>query len=140
MESQFKTIEDVNSYFLKRDKSVYEVIDDIRNSNNNEYPDRISKPTLGLKHSSDDVIKYAEELKQYEILKKENDKQKEIYNLEQQRLNSLIEEFIKDQSGLNNIPEKYRDKVYNYAYSKSHSNGYYEVYLTLGDLVDIFIG
>lgn len=54
-------------------------------------------------------------------------------------MNDIIEQFIKDLSGLNSIvPEKYRDKVYQKAYDDGHSAGYYEVYLHLQDLVVIF--
>lgn len=39
---------------------------------------------------------------------------------------------------LKEIPSRYRDKVFDYAYREGHSSGYSEVYNYLLDLVEIF--
>lgn len=59
-------------------------------------------------------------------------------NAHNRAVNNLIEEYILEESGLNTIPEQYRDKVGRYAYDVSHSSGHYEVYQTLCELVKIF--
>ena len=53
-------------------------------------------------------------------------------------IENVAVEFIKEMSGLNEIPEQYRDKVYSKAYEYGHSSGLSEVYNTLVDLVEIF--
>jgi len=50
----------------------------------------------------------------------------------------LLVDFIKHESGLNDIPEKYQEKVYRIAYDRGHSSGYSEVYYYLQELVEIF--
>lgn len=40
---------------------------------------------------------------------------------------------------LKKVPERYRDKLYDYACMQGHSSGYSEVYNYLMDLVEIFI-
>jgi hypothetical protein len=84
-----------------------------------------------LKSYSEARIVYEKELENY---MQDND----LYNQESNRVWSLLEEKIKEDSGLNDIPKQYRDKVYSYAYQQGHSSGYGEVYNYLIDLVNIF--
>ena len=54
------------------------------------------------------------------------------------KIESTLEDYIKEQAGLNDIPESSRDKVWNYAWAQGHSTGYYQVYLCLCQVVDLF--
>lgn len=47
-----------------------------------------------------------------------------------------IREYIDKESGLNDIPEKYRDKVRSYAWERGHSGGYGEYYNVLCGILD----
>ena len=105
---------------------------------NNKYPHRRSKPTLPAKVDSKVAKQYAIDLEIWE-------KEKEVYSTEitnwkkkQTEINSVITEYIKDHAGLEIVPEKYRNKLYDYAFQKGHSGGFYEVYQVLSDLIDIF--
>lgn len=105
---------------------------------NGEYPSKPKSPILLSKHNSLDVKRYASELEKYEF---EIEKYKEELNLFHEKRNSIediIILFIKIQSGLNTIPEKSRQKVYDMAYENGHSSGYYQVYQELVDLVELF--
>jgi hypothetical protein len=135
---QFSTIQDVVSYMNENHFSLSDMIEIIRNSNNVNLPEYPHKPHLDSKHSSYDVLKYAEDLKQYEIDIKKYNAEHIKYRNENYRLNNLIKELVCIEASLDTVPEKYREKVYSYAYEHSHSTGYYEVYLTLCNLVDIF--
>ena len=54
------------------------------------------------------------------------------------KIESVLEDYIKEQAGLNDIPESSRDKVWDYAWAQGHSDGYYQVYLYLCQVVDLF--
>lgn len=102
------------------------------------YPDRPKKPFLTKGAGSVAAQKYAEELAAYES---ENETCKQARDAAQEhnrKVNELIETLIREESGLNLIPEQYRDKVYAYAWQTGHSSGYSEVYNHLSELVDIF--
>jgi len=54
-------------------------------------------------------------------------------------ISNIIEEFIKDVSGFNKtVPDDKKSKVYSKAWEDGHSSGYYEVYLCLLSLVELF--
>lgn len=53
-------------------------------------------------------------------------------------IGEMMEEFIREASGLNEIPKQYRDKVYRHAWESGHACGYSEVYIHLQELVEIF--
>jgi hypothetical protein len=65
---------------------------------------------------------------------------KELADVKERTLNiyCTLVDYIREESGLNNIPEQYRSKVYNKAYSDGHAEGYYSVYQHLCNLVEIF--
>lgn len=108
-------------------------------SNKMVYPTRPNKPILKSNHTKEDVLKYAEDLENYNSLSENYKKEYDIVREFNQSLNNLKEDFIKDYSGLNDVvPQIYRDKVWNLAYQLGHSNGYYETYLKLSQLIEIF--
>ena len=103
-----------------------------------KYVSRPIKPSLSSKHTTDDVLAYANSLKEYDSkLVKYNTEREENIKMDK-TIDSAIELFIKNVSGLNSIPLQYRDKVYNKAYQDGHSSGYYSVYQHLDELVGIF--
>lgn len=102
------------------------------------YPTAPRVPHLSDKRNLLEVQKYAVNLQEYNQLKLEYEKQQELYKSRSNVVNNLIEEYIKEQAGLNSIPEQYRDKVYSKAYSDGHSEGFYSVYSQLCELVELF--
>lgn len=102
------------------------------------YPNKPSKPFLPQKHNSTDLLIYYDKLKAYEIQLEQYQILKENYNNDVNYLNGELEKFIKDQAGLNTIPDKYQANVYNKAYQMGHSCGYSEVYHYLCSLIEIF--
>lgn len=120
--------------------SVYDAEKEIREYLSNLYTSQPKKPTLkNNTPTAEELSTYIEQSKKYDLVLEEFKTKKDLYESEGLRLYSLLEEKIKDYSGLNDIPEQYRDKVYRYAYSQGHSSGYVEVYQYLCDLVDIFV-
>jgi len=103
-----------------------------------EYPSRPSKPYLKHGHSSIEAKQYVIDLEDWEKTKADYDKNMIAYKGNQNAITEVIVEYIKDMAGLNTIPEQYRDKVYRQAWEDGHSSGYYEVYLKLDSLVEIF--
>lgn len=45
---------------------------------------------------------------------------------------------IHEETGLNNLPENQKQKVWNLAWGYGHSSGYYSVYGYLVDLINLF--
>lgn len=97
-----------------------------------------TKPVLLGKHTSEDVGEYQKNLQLYEKAYDDYKIEKEIFHKNRSKIDAVIVEFIKEESGLNTIPEVYRDNVYSKAYEDGHSCGYYEVYLKLNSLLEIF--
>ena len=105
---------------------------------NMAYPARVSKPILKDTNNVEQLMSHVEALKQYDIEKAEYEVELTAYNKVKYAINDVIEEFIKDESGLYTIPPQYQDKVWSKAWSDGHSDGYYYVYNHLIELVDIF--
>lgn len=97
-----------------------------------------TKPVLLVKHTSEDVGKYQKDLHEYEKAYDNHKIEKERFYTNKSKIEDAIVEFIKQEAGLDTIPEQYRDKVYTKAYEDGHSSGYYEVYLKLDSLIEIF--
>jgi DNA-binding ferritin-like protein (Dps family) len=123
---------------MKDFNSVMEAIQWAESQYKNEYKSAPSKPILSNNATSEEARKYADLLEVYE---KETIDHKETIRLYYEKMNkiqSVIVEYIKDYTGLNTIPKQYRDKVYSKAYEDGHSGGFYEVYLKLESLLEIF--
>ena len=103
-----------------------------------EYPSKPSKPNLKHGHSSIEAKQYVSDLEVWEKNISEYDKKVSEFRERSSLVNEVIEDFIKDEAGLNLIPETSRGKVWSKAWSDGHSNGYYEVYGVLCSLVDLF--
>lgn len=102
------------------------------------HPSKPKTPILHDKNSISEVEQHLEALKQYDSLHEQYKFLKTQRSKSRIEINSLIEQLIKEESGLNSIPEQYRDKVFSKAYDWSHSDGYYAIYNKLEELVRIF--
>lgn len=124
---------------VMEDMSIYEAVEYLREQEKAlyvEYPKRprLKDSTPSLEESkeySEKLAIFEEAEKQYKAIQEQNYK---IINL----LRDVLVDKIKDESGLNDIPKEYQDKVWSHAYDKGHGYGYGEVYNYLLDLVDIF--
>ena len=103
-----------------------------------EFPQRPSKPFLSRDHNSEDAFVHAKALGIWEDDMKIYDAHKKEYQSNVNKINTVVEEFIKAEANLEDVPEKYRQKVYALASEKGHSYGYYSIYQELLNLVDIF--
>ena len=84
-----------------------------------------------LRQLSNETEIWASEMQTYES-------EMATIRLHNMKVDALILAFIKKESGLNDIPEQYQNKVFSKAWSDGHSSGYYEVYQQLCELVEIF--
>jgi hypothetical protein len=103
-----------------------------------EYPLIPKKPILTKFATSKEVFEYAESLAEWE-LKAENFK--DVVNNwyeNKNKINSIIISFIKEVAGISVVPEQYREKLYLKAWSDGHSDGFYEFYIQLQSLIEIF--
>ena len=120
------------------ENSVYEAIEYAKSFYIGLYPKRPHKPFFNGKTATE-AIEFAEKMKVYETEKSKYDSLKKEYYDIQNKVDSVIVEFIKDYSGLyTNVPQQYQEKVYTKAYQHGHSDGFYEVYLKLDSLIEIF--
>ena len=122
---------------LKEFKTVFNAIDWAKNQYE-DYPKIPIKPILSPDHTSTNLEEYIEALRQYDKEKITYNEKLETYKERQRNINDVITNYIKEEAGLDIIPEQYRDKIYQKAYNDGHSNGYYEIYINLCELVDIF--
>lgn len=119
-------------------EDVHAAINWIKQQNFVERPVKPKKPVLLSPHTISDVREYAIKLEQWEKDHETYEKEKNHYQFEEHKINTLIVDYIKEKAGLDTIPLQYRDKVYSKAYDDGHSDGYYEVYLKLCSLIEIF--
>ena len=120
--------------------NIYEAQDKIREYLSSLFVSKPSVPKLKSNSPSQEEMKiYSEALLSYEKDLEDYRYKNDFYREERIRLYDLLEDKVKEESGLNDIvPEEYRAKVYSYAYQQGHGSGYSEVYNYLLDLVNIF--
>lgn len=121
--------------------SAHDAIDFIRAA----YPAEVVKThkrprLLERDHTANDAIEYAKDLSKYEHAKDLYDSQEKERDTEINRLNDLLENYLKEQSGLTRLPQATQARVWGYAWDKGHAYGYTEVWSYLNDLVDLFDG
>lgn len=105
-----------------------------------EYPTTPVKPFLKKGHTSAEAQEYSKLLNTYESDMVAYRIAKDMYYDKTNPINGLIEQKLKEDSGLNKfVPEKNRDKVWSKAWADGHSSGYHEVYGHLCELVTLFI-
>ena len=103
-----------------------------------ESPKRPRKPELKYNANSIEVKEYVVKLEEWENDTDLYCRSHDEYALNVNNIETTMFDFIKDASGLNDIPEQYRSKVYSLAHSYGHSDGFYSIYQSLVELVDIF--
>ena len=114
-------------------------IDKFARSHNPEYPENVSKPTLGRNHTADELKTYNKSFSEYEKNQEDYKAKKDAYNKSNNEVNEALTEFVKLQTGFyDNVPEDKQSKVWSKAWSDGHSSGYYQVYYELEELVDLF--
>jgi hypothetical protein len=129
--------EKVNELF--NEQSVSEAIKLAQEILYKPYPKSISKPCLIGTHTSDDAKQYASDLKEYEYDIKLYNKQKNEVVQANVVVDYYIEKQLKEISGLiSEVPEDKQAKVWSRAWEEGHSAGYYEVYLCLCNLIELF--
>ena len=97
-----------------------------------EFPISPAKPRLGLKHSSEEALMYAEELKDYEIrILQYKEKKKAFYSVER-KLHELLKEECLKECGIADHPNA--DKAWSIAYQRGHSEGFEAVLYELEEL------
>ena len=101
-------------------------------------PTKPKKPVLPSGASSAIVEEYLSKLKDYENLKSKYDDESKSYNLLRNEYVNILEDYIKDCAGMENVPEKQRDKVWWMAWERANHD-YPAIYSHLVDLVDLFI-
>lgn len=102
------------------------------------YPEKPHKPVLYSSHDSKRIRAHADAFAEYEVKFVEFEAQRIDYYKRQSEIEHEIKALITHESGLSDIPIQYRTKVWDVAWEKGHSSGYYEVYQWLCRLVEIF--
>jgi hypothetical protein len=103
-----------------------------------EFPDAPKRPRLALAHTSKEAELYAVELQQFEASQQNYKAARNAVQSLSNAIDAVICEFIKQDCGLESVPEQYREKLWNKAWEDGHSSGYYEVHNKLLGLVEIF--
>lgn len=130
LEENFSNPQDAFNY-------IYALINDARKDCS--LSNKPVKPTLPIKHTTEDVKVYAEKLALYETEKEAYDNKREAAQKIENDYYRIGEDYIKSITGLNTIvPQQYRDKLYSKAYEDGHSYGLNEVYIKLNNLIEIF--
>ncbi len=102
------------------------------------YPTAPKKPILKHDHTSEEARNYADSLDSYDIFKKDYDDFMNQYRLRDGEVNDIIKCFLWEITGLNQLQNVNKDKVWHKAYEDGHSSGWYEIWLQLIDLMEIF--
>jgi len=102
------------------------------------YPEKPEKPVLDRNHNAEQAKVYAMLMLSYENAFAEFEKARMEHLNHKGKIEHEIREMIRKESGLDDIPEQYRWKVWELAWKEGHSAGYYEVYHWLCKLVEIF--
>lgn len=116
--------------------SDYEIQQEVK-KNKKEYPKKPVKPFLKDRHTPEEVLEYAEKLKQYEKdIAEYNDKHGEIghYNFE---LENVFIEYLKEKSGLLDFDEKTQNLITSFHYDIfSQRDGYIQYFQEIEQIID----
>ena len=84
------------------------------------------------------ALNYSNKLQEFEELDQKYQEDFEAWEQYRDSTINLIELFIKKQADFNIVPLQSQNKVYNMAWERGHSSGYYGVYQELCELVELF--
>lgn len=118
--------------------SIYEAIEYVK-SLEEPYVRRPIKPLPKINANSKELREHLEVLEQWELEISEYGKVSKKQREDSCERNSILEDYIKDQSGLYTVvPKDKQDKVWAYAWQQGHSSGYSEVAYYLQEIIEIF--
>lgn len=112
---------------IERFKSLFNFLDAVN-----------TKPKTSPVKDSKSAMELADKYREYEERKAFKDSLKPYLAEFKKYKYDRIKELIWKETGLDQIPKKYRDNVYQFAYQKGHSSGMNEICNYLYDLVNIF--
>jgi len=97
-----------------------------------------NKPTLKYNPTSKEVKEYGETLEKYEQELESYKNKKETVDQYNRELYNNLEQHLKTEAGLYNIPKQSQQKVWELAWREGHSSGYSSVYYWLEELIELF--
>ena len=104
-----------------------------------EWPDRPKYPKLALsERTPENMRKQADILEAYNLKMEQYNAERANVEAHNAVVDKMIIDYIKEASGLYYIDPKYRKKVWEKAWEAGSGGGYYNVYIKLVDLIDIF--
>ena len=102
-------------------------------------PYKPAKPVLKSNHTAHELKEYTSNFEAYEAGIRNYELDRDAFNKNKRVVDSAIEEYIKEQSEFNKyVPKDRQQKVWGKAWEDGHSSGWYEIYLELNNLVEIF--
>lgn len=104
-----------------------------------KYPVKPKKPNFPHEGNSDDIIEYGYAMREYDAAMIAYAEAQLEYDKTHIANTNVLEEYIKQVAMIDKVPEQYQDKVWQHAYETGHSGGYYQVYLNLCNLINIFL-
>lgn len=104
-----------------------------------DYPDKPKAPVLSKRHSEHELEQYVLDFDYYQKADADYKEQLSVYIEEKALLLEALENFIKERTGFERVPEQYRAKVWHLAWDLGHSSGYNSVQYYLEQLIEIFL-
>ena len=104
-----------------------------------EFPNRPAKPIQIKNPTAVEARNYADAVSDYEIAYNEYQIKRIEYQAIDAAVNERIELGLKVYTGFFDVvPAQSQSKVWRKAWEDGHSNGWYEVYICLDNLIDLF--
>ena len=129
------TIEQIKQ-FANLGYSDYEIREELER-NKKEYPKKPLTPTLKAKHTPEDVIEYAEELKQWNIDIEEYEIKWKEADAHNDTLDSLFEQYLEEKSGILDFNEAIQQSIRRFCYEEfSTGDGNIAHYQNIKAIVD----
>ncbi len=117
---QVPTLEDINALEVS---GIINTINYVRSEYKMPNPFVPIKPKkLGSGHVNEDAEWFEHEMKTYEKMYAEYEAYMVKYNEHERKLDKVINEFLKYETDLESVPEKYRDKVWDTSVELSNVN------------------
>lgn len=104
-----------------------------------DYPVKPKVPVLNRGHTEQELQQYAQDFANFQEASARYVERMFTYTEEHALLIEALENFIKDRTGFERVPEQYRAKVWHLAWDLGHSSGYNSVKYYLDHLIEIFI-
>lgn len=103
-----------------------------------KHPKKPDKPFLPDGFTAKDAWQFAKDMETWDAEIEGYEMELASYDKVWAEIDEAIVAMIKDEASLSDVPEQYRENVYWHAWGSGHPSGYYEVYLELCSLVEIF--